>query len=162
MDTNSDFNLKERIQHVWADCPDKVIKLFIEFWLTPSEQLRANAVVTLKKPYGKNHILVDSGEYGLSFAEMEPSQSTSLHYHTTRREFFCVRKGRLLLTKGKTTTTLEAGESNVSIPLEPHSIANTGSEVLELFEIFSPALLNDKTRLKDRYERKLGIVTFDE
>nr|WP_276510359.1 cupin domain-containing protein [Longimicrobium terrae] len=113
----------------------------------------------MDKPYGRNHVLVAGGEYGLSLAVLLPGRSTSLHAHELRREVFCVRTGVLSLTRGDLQVRIGAGELDHSTPGEPHALANEGDEVLEVLEIFSPALLDDKVRISDRYDRALGKVT---
>jgi mannose-6-phosphate isomerase-like protein (cupin superfamily) len=150
--------VRGRIAAVFPDCPDEIADRFIDALDRPTEELAAEAQLLLDKPYGRNHILVADGAYGLSFALLLPGQSTSLHFHSTRREFFCVRRGTLRLTSGERSMVLQRFACGHSTPGVPHSLANGGAGPLEVLEIFSPALLEDKVRVKDRYERKLGSV----
>ncbi|HEU5319712.1 MAG TPA: cupin domain-containing protein [Methylomirabilota bacterium] len=150
--------VRAAVAAAFPGCPPDVVDDFIAALGAPSERLVAGARITLAKPYGANHILAAGGPYGLSFARFEPGRSTSLHYHTVRRELFCVRRGVLTLTSGPTVRRLRPFEVGRSTPGEPHALANEGAELLEVLEIFSPALLDDKVRVRDRYNRALGAV----
>jgi mannose-6-phosphate isomerase-like protein (cupin superfamily) len=140
-------------------CPPAVVDEFIELVTQDSEVLASRAELILQKPYGRNCILRASGTWGLSFAQLEPGRGTSTHMHAQRRELFCVRRGQLKLTAGGEQRILNVGELGESKPHEPHSIANAGSSLLEIAELFSPALLDDKVRLHDPYGRAVGAVT---
>ncbi|MBB4636968.1 cupin domain-containing protein [Longimicrobium terrae] len=147
------------IRGVLPGVPDDVLVRFARALRAPLDELAAVAELVLDKPYGRNHVLVAGGEYGLSLAVLLPGRSTSLHAHELRREVFCVRTGVLSLTRGDLQVRIGAGELDHSTPGEPHALANEGDEVLEVLEIFSPALLDDKVRISDRYDRALGKVT---
>lgn len=147
------------IRRMLPGVPDDVLHRFARALATSTAELSAAAELVLDKPYGRNHVLVTGGDYGLSMAVLLPGRSTSVHTHEQRREVFCVRTGLLSLVKGGRRTRLAAGELDHSTPGEPHSLANEGTEVLEVLEIFSPALLDDKVRISDRYDRALGRVT---
>ncbi|HLL47751.1 MAG TPA: cupin domain-containing protein [Longimicrobiaceae bacterium] len=147
------------IRRVLPGVPNDVLSRFDRALWTPTAELAAGAELVLDKPYGRNHVLAASGPYGLSLAVLLPCRSTSLHTHLQRHEVFCVRTGILSLTKGGRQVRLTEGELDHSTPGEPHSLANDGSGVLEVLEIFSPALLDDKVRISDRYDRALGRVT---
>lgn len=149
------------IRGVLPDIPGEVLARFGQALGTPTDELAATADLVLEKPYGRNHVIVAAGEYGLSLALLLPGRSTSLHTHERRREVFCVRAGVLTLTRGGETLRLETGGLAHSTPGEPHALANDGAEPLEVLEIFSPALLDDKVRIADRYDRDLGRVTHD-
>lgn len=146
------------IRRLWPDSPDLLLSDFARFYLMPIDEIATHASLTLDKPYGINYILVPEGAFGLSCARLLPGQGSSLHYHRQRREFFRVRTGRLTLTRGAEREVLDAGASAHSTPLEAHSIANESDDVLEILEIFAPAILDDKVRVDDRYRRKLGDV----
>ena len=147
------------IRAVLPGVPADVLSRFARALSAPVAELAARAELVLDKPYGRNHVLVASGEYGLSLAVLLPGRSTSLHAHELRREVFCVRAGVMALTKGDRQVRLSAGELDYSTPGEPHALTNDGDTVLEVLEIFSPALLDDKVRISDRYDRALGRVT---
>jgi mannose-6-phosphate isomerase-like protein (cupin superfamily) len=87
---------------------------------------------------------------------------TSLHWHGQRRELFAVRSGRMLLSCGDDRSILVEGELARSIPRVAHSLANAGSADLEVLELFSPYLLDDKVRVQDFYGRLTGSVTVDQ
>jgi mannose-6-phosphate isomerase-like protein (cupin superfamily) len=150
--------VRGRIAATFPDCPAEIADRFLGALDRPTEELAAEARLLLDKPYGRNHILVADGAFGLSFALLLPGQSTSLHFHTTRREFFCVRRGTLRLTTGERTTVLQRFGCGHSTTGVPHALANGGAGPLEVLEIFAPALLEDKVRVRDQYERKLGSV----
>lgn len=142
--------------------PDTIIDEFIELSHASSEEIQRRAVRTLDKPYGLNRILRESGTWGLSSARLLPGKSSSFHMHNTRREFFRVRTGYLTLVTVGAVATISPLESGSSTPSVPHAVANQHDETLELIEIFSPADLNDKIRISDKYGRPLGQVSFDE
>ncbi len=144
---------------LWPDCDPSVRELFLQLLEEPAVEIVKRARFVLGKPYGTNSILLDSGMYGLSFAQLGAGQSTSLHFHNTRREFFCVHHGTLALTSNGETTALTRHQCAWSTPGRPHRLANTSDGPLGVLEIFSPALLNDKVRLQDKYQRTLGLVT---
>ena len=150
------------IYDTFPNCPGGFVKQFLESLAIPSVTLLTKSKFTLEKPYGANHIIQDEGVFGFSWAQLKPGHSTSLHYHQKRRELFCVRQGLLKLTKGDRVQMLRRFDCNCSTPNQSHSLSNPGQEWLEIIEIFSPALLNDKIRLKDRYKRQLGEVKFDQ
>lgn len=158
MDVHTRQTVAGGILTTFPSCPAEVIEDLLAALEAPLGPLVEAAQITLDKPYGTNRILRHSGEYGVSFAQIQPERSTSLHYHTRRREFFCVRQGVLTLTSGDSTRQLGRFEFGSSIPGQPHALANADAEVLEILEIFSPPLLDDKVRLRDRYHRTLGAV----
>ena len=134
----SAFNntILDAIQSHLPNCPIEITDKFLIYLQLPSEEIIIHAKYTLNKPYGKNHILFDEGIIGLSFAQLEPDKSTSLHYHDKRKEFFCVRRGELTLSKGPNTYFLKENEYNFSTPGEAHSLANRSKEPLEILELF--------------------------
>ena len=132
---------------------------FCEWLIEPAGALIEQAQLTLQKPYGQNHILIAVGEVGISFACIRPGQGTSLHYHVLRQELFCVHGGTLLLTSGGAERTLGPGGLGWSTPGIPHSLRNGADTDLHVLEMFSPALLEDKVRVSDKYNRALGRVS---
>jgi mannose-6-phosphate isomerase-like protein (cupin superfamily) len=152
-------NVRERLYEAFAHCPDEMADLFCWLLLQPTGVLVASARISLPKPYGTNHILVLEMGFGVSFACMQPGQGTSLHYHMQRRELFCVRVGDLHLIHGDNVQHLPVGGIGRSTPGIPHSLRNDGDAPLEVLEVFSPALLDDKVRIADRYDRALGAVS---
>ncbi len=150
------------VRRVLPDCPSEVIRSFAWCLRAPAAEAIARAELSLDKPYGENHILIGSGGYGLSLARLEPGASTSLHLHRRRREVFRVRAGVLTLTREDEVRRLGPGEQADSRPGQQHSLANAEAVPLETAEIFSPALLDDKVRVADRYGRALGSVTRDQ
>lgn len=158
LDSEIRRSILDRIMAFFPDCPRALADRFIGSLDSPAEDLARACQLLLEKPYGRNHILVADGPAGLSFAVLRPGQSSSLHYHTVRRELFCVRRGTLLLTSGDCTTIMRPFECGESVPGVSHAIANAGEGPLEIIEMFAPALLNDKVRVRDPYRRKLGGV----
>ena len=153
---------REQLAVTLPTCPETFADWFMQLISATPSEITARAIILLNKPYGTNAILVDRGEFGLSFAQLLPGRSTSLHFHQQRREFFCVHHGTLSLTYGDQNCTIERFACGHSTPNVSHMLANASDQPLGVLEIFSPALLNDKVRLQDRYERPLGSVTFDE
>jgi mannose-6-phosphate isomerase-like protein (cupin superfamily) len=119
-------------------------------------------VLTFVKPYGMNRILHLDDRFGVSCAMFGAGHETSYHRHLQRVELFCVRRGVLELHRepGR-VETLHAFEHSSSRPGQPHRLRNPGGEPLEVVELFSPPLLDDKVRLADGYGRALGAVTRD-
>lgn len=124
-----------------------------------AEVLVSRAERRLAKPYGHNWIVLTQKDYGVSFVQMDAGQSTSFHLHHHRRELFLVRAGQLNLQSGATQRIISEGEWGESTPGVPHRLSNQGTSRLELIEIFTPCLLDDKRRLSDSYSRALGEVT---
>lgn len=154
----ADDAVAQALRERWPAISDEFVRRFLLSSHASAKDLAAQAVLTLDKPYGVNHILVQEGEFGLSFARLLPGRSSSLHYHRQRGELFRVRRGALTLTDGERRRELTALEFGMSIPGREHAIANEGDELLEIIEVFAPALLSDKVRVSDRYDRKLGAV----
>ena len=150
------------IRAVMPDLGAEALARFNEALRQPTEALVRAAARILEKPYGRNHILSESADHGISFVVMLPGRSTSVHVHGTRRELFCVRRGTLTLFKADRRIDLHPYQCEWSTPGEPHALANEAAGVLEVLELFAPPLLDDKIRLSDRYDRKLGAVTHRE
>lgn len=151
--------LAQRVHKVLPECPPEVVGKLARYLGEPLMAAVATAEISFDKPYGENHVLEVSGEYGLSVARLAPGTSSSLHFHVHRRELFFIRSGTLTLTKGPRTLELGVGEYDCSVPGELHSIANRHDVELQIVEILSPALLDDKVRVSDAYGRRLGAVT---
>lgn len=146
------------LSRAFPDCPRDFVETFLALLEAPRQELAARAVLVLEKPYGRNHILVRDGAFGLSFAMLEPGRSTSLHFHRRRREFFCIRSGRITLTSGDAVISLDRFACGTSTVDVAHQLANLETAPAEVLEVFSPALLDDKHRVEDRYGRAVGDV----
>lgn len=151
--------LSNEVHQVLPDCPAEVIERLAHCLEAGLAGIAAEAEVSFDKPYGENHVLVVSGDYGLSCAGLDPGTSTSLHFHRHRCELFLVRTGTLTVVKGSEAIELGVGHRGESVPGELHSIANRGPGRVEVAEVFSPPLLDDKVRVSDAYGRGLGAVT---
>lgn len=151
--------LSKEVHQVLPDCPTEVIEQLAHCLEGGLAGIAEEAEISFDKPYGENHALSVSGDFGLSFAGLDPGMSTSLHFHRHRRELFFVRTGTLTLIKGSETIELGVGHRGESVPGELHSIANHGQSRVEVAEVFSPPLLDDKVRISDTYGRGLGAVT---
>jgi len=123
-----------------------------------STDLQSNAPYAFPKPYGFNIVSILTADFGISLIRIDPGQSTSLHFHSLRYEAFFVRSGRLTLAKGPEKILILAGSISGSKPHEPHRLSNVAGEPLEIIELFAPPLLDDTTRVEDRYNRVLGCV----
>jgi quercetin dioxygenase-like cupin family protein len=141
---------------------DKDFKsLFLDMLEWPKDKLLQAAEIILDKPYGNNNIIQPNGNWGLSYVVFKPKRRTSLHYHDVRTEFFYVKSGTLTLESNGNKRIIRAGETGFSTPGIEHSLINESDESeLHIIEIFSPALLNDKVRVSDLYERTLGSVGY--
>lgn len=154
--------IKSELLKLWPGVDDEVIEFFVDCMDADLDLMSTGAYLHLKKPYGSNTILKNIKGYGLSYVVMNPHQSTSYHKHGKRKEFFLVKEGVLTLTNGNKITKLTEGKFDSSTPGQPHSLSNTNENVLKILEIFCPFLLDDKYRIKDQYDRKLGDVIFKE
>jgi mannose-6-phosphate isomerase-like protein (cupin superfamily) len=146
----------------WPDCPAVVLERYLKALTSPAAALVSTALITLTKPYGRNNILSQHGEYGMSLLQMEPGQSSSFHRHSQRKELFVVRTGRLTVRFADHEEHLGPGECSVTVPPVAHAVSNQQEEPLEVLEMISPFLLDDKIRIHDRYQRRLGAVTHRE
>jgi mannose-6-phosphate isomerase-like protein (cupin superfamily) len=152
-------DVRRRLMQFFGNSAQSATDNFCRLTTLPHEELIEQAVVVLEKPYGANYLLALDGGYGTSVAEFRPGQGTSLHFHTRRREAFLVLSGNLSLRHGATESSLLAGNMGVSTPGTAHSLSNEANDDLRVIEMFSPALLSDKIRLADRYDRRLGKVS---
>jgi mannose-6-phosphate isomerase-like protein (cupin superfamily) len=158
-----DFNeLYKTITELFPSIENSTINFFLDCCTYSSKEIIERSEITLKKPYGLNHILLRSPLFGVSFVQINKDQGTSYHYHTIRKEFFLVKNGELTLIKESGVSKLRAFEVEKSTPHEKHSLKNRGEDLLEILEIFTPPLLNDKVRVQDSYDRKLGDVNYME
>jgi mannose-6-phosphate isomerase-like protein (cupin superfamily) len=150
--------VEHRLRAAFPACPAADMERYCWLLGQPERKIAAQAIVVLEKPYGRNHVVGIDGTFGVSFACIEPGQGTSLHYHRRRREFFCVHSGTLTLLNANVVRVLGVGEGGVSVPFIPHSLRNDTGTTLRVLEMFSPAILDDKVRVDDRYHRTLGPV----
>lgn len=146
------------IRAVFPDAPSLILTDFERFLTASITEMAEHAVTIFEKPYGRNHILTLDDRFGLSCAVFEPSSETSFHYHEKRTEFYWVRSGELDLLRPEGATILTAGGHSHSAPGLRHRLRNRGRLRLEVLEIFSPPLLDDKVRVEDSYGRTLGQV----
>lgn len=154
--------VRAALQAQFPRCPPALVERFVHGLSEPRAELIARATRILEKPYGRNHLLAADGDHGISFAIFHAGRTTSLHWHARRRELFAVRSGRLVATLGSEQRVLLGGEIACSTPRVPHALANGGGDDLEVLELFSPYLLDDKVRVDDPYGRPLGAVTVDQ
>ena len=155
-----DTEIKSRLSSVFDVLPSQGVECFLSMLDQSADVIAESAAINLEKPYGTNDIVALEPEYGISFLRMKPGQSTSFHKHAMRKEFFLVLKGELELRNGEEARRLGSGETANSTPTIPHSLSNPGVEDLWVLEIFIPGLLNDKSRLEDRYDRATGEVGY--
>ncbi len=152
--------LNQAIIEIFPSIETSTIDFFLHCCVVSSQDILKQKEFSIDKPYGSNHILLMTEFFGISFAQIKPRHGTSYHYHSVRKEFFFVKSGILTLIKEKAVTTLAPLGVENSNPFERHCLKNSGKELLEILEIFSPPLLNDKVRVKDEYRRKLGGVNY--
>ena len=155
-----DIDLADVLKHHFSsDVCEASIQLFESYTKIPSAELIEKAKFSLTKPYGMNHILTLTESFGISLAQIGLSQGTSMHFHTRRKELFYVKQGILTLYKADDVYTIQTNSIGFSTPLEKHSLKNENQNTLEILEIFLPPLIDDKVRVKDQYDRKLGTVS---
>jgi ADP-ribose pyrophosphatase YjhB (NUDIX family)/mannose-6-phosphate isomerase-like protein (cupin superfamily) len=154
--------IAHELRGLWPQMPAAVCERYLQVLVTPLEELKPQSALVLDKPYGINVIIGDEADFGISVARLHPGRSSSFHYHDARREFFTVRAGDLTVDRGQRTEQVPLFRSSSSVPGMPHAIRNDGDVDLEIAEIFSPYLLDDKTRITDRYDRRLGRVHYHE
>jgi mannose-6-phosphate isomerase-like protein (cupin superfamily) len=154
--------IEQELRKTFPACTKSFASSFIALLNVPIEEIATQSVLILEKPYGRNHILIDHGDFGISCALLLPGRSTSLHYHHIRKEFFCVRRGGITLTSGIDVYHLHSLECGISTPEVSHALANSGDKPAEVLEVFSPALLDDKYRISDPYTRRTGNVGVSE
>lgn len=64
--------------------------------------------------------------------------SVSLHVHTGKAEYWVVLTGQGVVGIGEQLIAVEEGDVVVTPPEVPHSLRNTGSEVLEFLNLVQP------------------------
>jgi mannose-6-phosphate isomerase-like protein (cupin superfamily) len=160
MEQNSDSesDIRRVVEHVFPHCTFESIEKFVALLHAPASDIVTSAERILEKPYGLNHILRLDDRHGASYVILYPGRSTSLHVHRVRCEFFVVRTGEIELICGETSSILSKGRHGQSTPQVPHRLHNKSGERVEIIEMFSPFLLDDKVRLWDSYGRQLGAV----
>lgn len=157
----TEFSRSEAVRYLeffFSPCPKLVRDFFTYAIAENSDSLIYQSKLALNKPYGTNIILQFIDAFAISFVRIEAGSGTSLHFHNIRREFFFVRDGILTFLDSDISTKLTSGCWAVSCPGRPHSLQNRGPHPVEIIEVFSPPLLDDKIRVKDNYGRRLGAV----
>lgn len=150
--------LAEWVEAVFSTVPAETIQRFRDLLRLSGEELSVDARLVFQKPYGRNHILHIGEDFGISCAVLEVGQQSSFHLHRHRAEFYLVRSGLLELHIEDRCRLLKRGDHDSSLPMQRHRLRNPGPELLEVFEICSPPLLDDKVRIADSYGRPLGQV----
>ena len=115
--------------------------------LDPSKITRAKVV---EKPWGREIWIADEPEYGGKIIEIKKGYSTSVHYHTKKKETIYVDKGKLLIKSGDKEYVLEEGQAVTLEPFTVHQLI--ALEDVRLIEV-STQPLNERVRIEDPYAR---------
>lgn len=89
------------------------------------------------------------GNRNQSFAEATVSagQKTAFHRHRTTEEIYHFSNGSGLMTLGKETFPVKAGDTVCIAPGTPHCVENTGEGSLRIICACSPPYSHDDTEL---------------
>jgi mannose-6-phosphate isomerase-like protein (cupin superfamily) len=161
----SEEQIRKAITSAFPLCPLGIVANFVRLASIDVDEAVAEATLRLRKPYGDNNLFGNDGDlFGISLMRMNLGARTSLHTHDWRHELFYVRSGVLTLRTQNSQNieseqSVRPGEFTQSVPGQPHSAMNLGNEPLVAMELVSPFLIDDKNRLEDPYERRLGHVT---
>ena len=104
----------------------------------------------VEKPWGREIWVAMENEYGGKILEIKKGFTTSLHYHTKKKETMFVLDGVLRVYTPKETYELNSGESITVEPGDVHRLeAVTDVRLIE----FSTPELKDTVRVEDYYNR---------
>lgn len=96
-------------------------------------------------------------EASVAFAILPPAQTTDAHHHNFL-EWYIVTDGKAVMTIGKESREVGAGD-NIMIPKgEWHSIKNVGDRDLEFYCFCVPAFTLEGTTMKDGSQAKESIA----
>jgi mannose-6-phosphate isomerase-like protein (cupin superfamily) len=91
------------------------------------------------------------GNKNQSFAEaiVAPGCTTRLHRHRTTEEIYHITAGEGSMRLGDEVFSVRTGDTICIAPGTPHSIENTGAELLKILCACSPAYSHEDTELLD-------------
>ncbi len=105
----------------------------------------------VEKPWGRELILINNGEYVVKQIEVTAGHALSLQYHEKKRETMFLLSGEMEMTLGDKTWVVKKGEY---VDIETKAVhrvkAVTDIVILEV----STCYLDDVVRLKDDYGRE--------
>ena len=107
------------------------------------------------RPWGTYECIDESATFKVKRIKVLPGAQLSLQLHHQRAEHWVVVSGMATVTRGDEVYTVNVNESTY-IPLGmKHSLANHGSELLEIIEVQSGRYLgeDDIVRFEDQYGR---------
>ncbi len=105
----------------------------------------------VKKPWGRELWVAMEDEYGGKILEMKKGFTTSLHYHSKKKETIYVLDGTLKVYTPEKTYEIKPGES---ITIEPNDVHRLEAETnVKLIEFSTPEL-GETVRVEDYYDRE--------
>ena len=108
------------------------IKDLSNFW---EEKKDAKFITIMFSP-----ILKNSSNVGAGYVKINPCCDSGTHQHKEGvEEFWYITKGKGILTVGEEETNIEEGMILHGEPGKPHSLKNTGKEILEAIFFITPA-----------------------
>ncbi len=105
------------------------------------------------KPWGRELWVAMEDEYGGKILEMKKGFTTSLHYHSKKKETIYVLKGELHVFTPEKTYVIEPGES---ITIEPNDVHRLEAKTDVILIEFSTPELGETVRVEDYYNRDEG------
>ena len=110
---------------------------------------------TIDKPWGREEILVDTGNYVMKRITIRPGKRMSLQYHDRKEETIYVVSGILIIWKSEEFYDHVALEPNSVYHVQPGTVHRFGSPdgVETVIIECSTCELDDVVRLADDYDR---------
>lgn len=120
-----------------------------------NEKIYDNNVV--KKPWGFEYVLYRNKDLCITFLNINPKQSTSLHSHIFKKTGFLVLQGEAEIQLGLYKTQREKFKAPSKVMIRPglfHQISNySKTKTLIALEFETPTGKQDLIRFEDRYGR---------
>ena len=120
-----------------------------------SEKIYDNNIVI--KPWGYEYVLYrNSNKLCITYLNINPGQSTSLHSHIYKKTGFLIIGGKARIQLGLYKANQQLFTAPSKLMIRPglfHSIKNIGKKTLKCLEFESPSGKQDLIRYKDNYGR---------
>lgn len=71
----------------------------------------------------------------ISYYQVEPGESVSLHVHTGKAEYWVILAGAGMATVGGVAIAIAVGDIVATEPTIPHALKNTGAEPLRFLNV---------------------------
>lgn len=110
----------------------------------------------VKKPWGFEYVLYRNKDLCITYLNIEPKQSTSLHSHVYKKTGFLVLQGEAHIQLGLYKSQIEKFKSVSKVMIRPglfHQISNKSKNKLIALEFESPTGKQDLVRFEDKYGR---------